>query len=281
MESNIRTEKELNEESDINLIKSDSSDSDDSSLSKNLSITDPKEIEVDLEHVFKSAMLADENGRIENALFSIISSIFENKKVHDFQIRALSSDAEFYLSEILKKKFLFNPGFQDFALKKARRRNEEQCKFVIKKGFKRLFKEFKKSKNGFVRGNKLLDELEFYRFYFGKQVNEVSDPLESFFLPGSKIQKELGHPESKLIKTVSFAFLQKIFSSDGFKQDFVRYLLNSFVDEYINKRTENLWKVAFNFPQNKKSKGNKLPWTNEELYESQRNLLNLILSSFN
>jgi hypothetical protein len=280
MEDNIPQGDDFGSDLEIQLIKSESSDSDDSNISKNLSIAEPRENESDFQQMLGKMISTEDKSSTQNALYSIISTIFENRKVQEFQLRAVSSDAEFYLSEILKKKFLFDPGFQNFALKKARRRNEEQSKFVIKKGFKRLFKEFKKSRNGFVRGSKLLDELEFYRFYFTNQTTEA-DPLEGFFLPGSKIQKELCRPDSKASKTVSFAFLEKIFRSDAFKQDFIRYLLNFFVEEYVNKRTEQLWKMACNFTQLKKCKKGKLPWTNDELYESQRNFLNLIFSSFN
>ena len=279
MENNYQLVNEYSPELELQLLRSESSDSEDSNASKNLSIAEPKESEP--QHFFADSNTENLQSRLESAIYAVLSSVFENKRVNDLHVRCLNSDAQFYLTEVLKKKFVFEPGFQNLALKKARRRTEEQFKFVIKKGFKRLFKEFKKMRNGFVRGNKLLDEFEFYRFYFGGCVDEANESLETFFLPGSKIQKEMKRPEIKINKTISFAFLQTIFRSEAFKQDFIRYLLNGFVDEYISRRTEKLWKVASNFALQKKSKSNKLPWTNEELLESQRNLLNLILSSLN
>lgn len=72
----------------------------------------------------------------------------------------------FRLKNLISKKY----EIQNWKLKnlKVKQRNENKWKFVIKKGFKFLYKKFKAKNNHFITGTKLKDEEEFYKYYFLK-----------------------------------------------------------------------------------------------------------------
>lgn len=218
------------------------------------------------------------NGKMTNHIYLYLSKIFDHQPLTTNDICFLTPEAFTYLSGVLRRKFRSSPDLTAFELIKPRRRNEEQFKFVIKKGIRRLFKNFKKSRNGFIKGDKLLDELEFYRCYFSEVALAGGIQLESFFLPGSKIQKERSSPEVKLDKTVTFTYLTRVFRSEPFRRDFVSYLLSGFGEEYVQNRSQKLLKVAVNFEAGKRPKSNKLPWTRCEMVEAQTSFLNLIYS---
>ena len=141
--------------------------------------------------------------KIQRSIFEAVSAIFDKQTLSAELNQSLSSDAQLYLKDALKKKFYFDNELQTFSLRKVRRRTEEHFKFVTKLGFKFMFKNFKRLHNNFIRGNKLLDQLEFYRFYFGKFASDKNERLEEFFLPSSKIQREMHKLARKADKTVS------------------------------------------------------------------------------
>jgi hypothetical protein len=209
----------------------------------------------------------------ENEIYEAIIMVFETHRLSHNLKNSLDEFALTYMKEILKKKFFFEDNFQIFVLKKIKRRSEETFKFVIKKAFRHMFKSFKLNYNGIVTGIKLRCEFEFYRFYFGKHAERIGEPLEEFFLPGSKIQKQFHKSPRKPDKTVSFAYLQKIFKNDTFRKEFINYLSNYFVPEYIKMRDTKIKKLSSKFTRGCKPKGNKLPWTNEEIAEAQKNLI--------
>lgn len=225
-----------------------------------------------------SSVFRNDSAKADSHIYIFLSKVFQDDQIRESDFGFLTDNSLSYIREILRKKFIFGANFENFELIKPRRRNEEQFKFVIKKGFKRLFKIFKKQHNGFIKGDKLLDEFEFYRFYFWETANYNRQMFEGFLLPGSKIQKEFASPNMKIDKTVSFAYLSRIFKSEAFKRDFISYLLNDFVDEYIQIRNQKLLKIAVYFVTKKKLKSNKLPWTKLELYEAQKSFVNLICS---
>ena len=49
----------------------------------------------------------------------------------------------------------------------------------------------KKQNNHFIKGTKILDEEEFYRYYFGSDSQKTDTSLIKYYLPGSKIQKKM------------------------------------------------------------------------------------------
>ena len=217
---------------------------------------------------------------VQKNLEEAFSVIFDKQFLPTEISEKLSSNAMLYLKDSLKKKFFFDGSFQTFALRKMRRRTEEHFKFVTKLGFKFMFKNFKKLHNNFIRGQKLLDQLEFYRFYFGKCASETDEPLEKFFLPGSKIQREMFKAAGKAEKTVSLIYLQKIFTSRIFKEEFIEFLTTNFVSEYIKLRAQKLDKLASNFALIRHRNGSKLPWTTKELCEAQEYLTKYITTHF-
>ena len=129
-------------------------------------------------------------GNLQTAIFLVLCKIFKEESLGDAEYRQLSQEAIGFIKELLKRKFFFDLNFMNFELIKCRRRNEEQFKFVVKKAFKRLFRNFKRANNGFIKGSKIYDELEFYQFYFKETAAVDHAQLEWYLLPGSKIQKE-------------------------------------------------------------------------------------------
>lgn len=216
--------------------------------------------------------------RESDSIYLFLLKIFENEPLTNLDFAFLSPDALAYLREVLRRKFVLGPNFEGLELIKGRRRNEEQFKFVVKKGMKRLFRNFKRSRKGFIKGDKLLDELEFYRHYFWDASGHDRAQFDAFFLPGSKIQKEFAAGAARLDKTVSFSYLARVFRSEPFKRDFVAYLLHDFGQEYVQTRAHKLLKVAANFEAGKRPKSNKLPWTRAEMVEAQKCFVNLIYS---
>lgn len=216
--------------------------------------------------------------KMNSQIFLFLRKIFENEPLQNIDFAFLSAPALEYLRDVLRRKFVLGPNFEGLELIKARRRNEERFKFVVKKGIKRLFKNFKKAHNGFIKGDKLQDELEFYRHYFWEAAGIDRGRFHAFLLPGSKIQKELTLGPGKVDKTVSFSYLARIFSADRFRSDFVFYLLNDFAQECLQTRDQKLLKIADNFEAGRRPRGNKLPWTRLEMVEAQKCFVDLVFS---
>ena len=155
-------------------------------------------------------------------------------------------------------------------------RNEDQCKFVIKKAMKHLFKQFKARNNFFIKGEKILDEYEFYNYYFKEEAERVKCFIDWFFLPGSKIQKN-SQIISKLDKTVSYAYIIRLFMSKVFRKDFTDYLLDQFFEEYVELRNSKINTIIEKLQTNQfRIRSLKLPWTNEELFNSQSTILDIL-----
>lgn len=223
----------------------------------------------------------DSGAKMSDHIYLFLSKIFENETLQDQDFRYLSPEALGYLREVVRRKFLIGPDLSSIELIKPRRRNEEQFKFVVKKGMKKLFKTFKKCHKNFIKGDKILDELEFYRHYFWETAQADRVQFDAFFLPASKLQREFASPGLKADKTVTFAYISRVFRSESFRRDFVAYLLNGFAEEYVQHRAQKLMKVAVNFEAGKRPKSNKLPWTRWEMAEAQKSLVNIIYSMGN
>jgi len=208
-------------------------------------------------------------------VFTILDSLFEKQSFDPSVFIELTQQTWSNLIELIKKKFVVNEQYLILGLRKNKRRNEEQCKFVFKKAMKRLFKLFKAKNNYFIKGNKILDEIEFYNYYFKSTAEFLGEPIQLFYLPGCKLQIQT--TKQNVDKTISYAYMKRVFSSESFKQDFVHYLVEYFVEEYKKTRNEKIDKIREKiFTDNFKVKSVKLPWTNEELAEAQNTLLNII-----
>ena len=75
-----------------------------------------------------------------------------------------SNQKDFFLG-LLKNKFLLSDDLKGIKFK-SRIRKENKSKYIVKKGIKFLFKKFKEKNNCFIKGKKILDEEEFYFYYF-------------------------------------------------------------------------------------------------------------------
>jgi len=223
----------------------------------------------------RSGQMVSESKDFE-LVYSILDVLFEKQAFDPNVFLQLEKQTWTNLTEFIKRKFVVTEQFVITGLKKNKRRNEEQCKFVFKKGMKKLFKLFKAKNNFFIKGNKISDEVEFYNSYFRETALKLNEPIELFYLPGSKLQIQTSKNNS-VDKTISYIYMQRVFSSEEFKQDFIKYLLESFVDEYKGIRAEKLERIREKLVgDNFKVKSVKLPWTNEELLEAQTTLFNII-----
>lgn len=204
----------------------------------------------------------------------ILESIFTNRPIRPELWAGTRPETREALRDALKRKF--DVGDQGEVLpRKGRRRTEEECKFAVKRGVKALFKAFKKAHKGFIRGNKSKDEEEFYRHYFGEAAAREHRGLEDFYLPGCKLQKESPRLFD-LDKTVSFAYLQRVFGSDPFLRDFGEYLRTNFVEDCVKIRTEKLVKLSSAILEGRKCRSLKLPWTDLEVQTARTHLLGLL-----
>lgn len=209
-------------------------------------------------------------------IYNILHLLFEKQVFDPNVFLDLNKEVWLNLIELIKRKFIVNEQYIIAGLKKNKRRNEEQCKFVFKKAMKKLFKLYKAKNNYFIKGNKILDEVELYNYYFKSTADKLNEPIELFYLPGSKLQIQTSKYK-EMDKTISYIYMKRVFSSEDFKQDFIKYLLESFVDEYKVIRAEKLERIREKIlGGNFKVKSVKLPWTNEEILEAQTTLFNII-----
>ena len=71
--------------------------------------------------------------------------------------------------------------------------------------------------------SKAADEASFYRAYFAQTAERMGEQIERYYLLGSRAQRGAESVQG-LDKTVSAAYVQRIFRSEQFKKDFLNYL---------------------------------------------------------
>lgn len=201
-------------------------------------------------------------------ILKILKHVFSESKIEEkLEIETIDPTVLKKLKELLVSKFEFESGFNVKCVKK-KRKAEEECKFVVKRALKFLFKEFKRKNSHFIKGTKVLDEFEFYKHYFGGE-NEI----EQFVIPGCKLQK--ASDLSSLDKTVSVHYMHKILQSEEFRKDFEEYLRTVFEEECEENRRTKLEKIALMLVQ-KSGKSQQLPWADSEVALSKANLLAMV-----
>lgn len=215
----------------------------------------------------------DEKDSEKETLFKILKSIMLTDFFSYSLIEDISENTKLFLYKLLKKKFHLNSNLEIKGIRKQRR-NEEKFKYVVKRGFKYLFKKFKALNHFFILGTKKLDEIQFYKYYFEEISIKLNLPIDLFYLPGSKLQK-YSIKCLKFDKTVSTCYMEKIFLSKKFKEDFIKYVLNEFSLESYKIRDEKIMKILDKF-KNDKYKNLRLPWTNNEISFAQQTLINYI-----
>lgn len=161
------------------------------------------------------------------------------------------------LKEFVQKKFSFQN--DKLVIAQRRKRNEEYIKFVIKRGFKHLFKKYKKCHNHFILGSKLMDEEVFYEYYFLEDSKTQQIEIDNYYLPGSKIQKSRS---SSKHKNLTFSYLKLIFLVEKFQKDFKDYFQNHYVKSCRKERKKKLVLLCKKFKKANSFEGLKLPWTN-------------------
>ena len=211
---------------------------------------------------------------IECPVSCFLLKVFSNHQLNSKVISAIPQKLLPSIISLLSKKFTFDNLSSNFEIKKKVRRTEDQFKFVFRKGIKYLIKQFK-IKNNIEHANKFISEILFYEHYFTETCVHLGIQIEMCYLPCSKAQKSIEHCFENLDKTVSFAYIQRILNSIKFRKEFSLYLLEGFIEDCIEFRNNHLIKIASLI---KKSKSHlpKLPWTNDEIYESQKRLVELI-----
>lgn len=180
---------------------------------------------------------------------------------------------------------------------KSAKRVEENNKFVFKHTLKKL-------KSDFAKSNKYTDtskaEEEFYGFYFGEIVSKNPNcQLSDFYDPLNNRKKRLANSP----KTLSLAYLELVFKSKKFREDFEKYVsfptieASKLIEEYaagVRQKLEKIfyaWEKKFEqsispsdttkaimeyFDNNQQCK---LPWTKEEIVVAIRVFLELIVES--
>ena len=180
---------------------------------------------------------------------------------------------------------------------KSAKRVEENNKFVFKHTLKKLKSDFAKSKK-YSDASKT--EEEFYRYYFGEIVSKTpNSQLSDFYDPLNNRKKRLANAP----KTLSLAYLELVFKSSRFREDFEKYVAfptietSKLVEDYavgVRQKLEKIfyaWEKKFEqstspsetikaimeyFDSNQQCK---LPWTKEEIVVAIRVFLELIVES--
>lgn len=196
----------------------------------------------------------------------VLNQIF-NEVTPDLGSHLLSIRQQNAIRQILKGKMELSENLTVQKIRKPRRA-EEEYKFIVKKALKFLFRQFKRRNSDFIRGQKVLDELELYNYYF-KDVLDVEEAL----MPGCKLQK--ASMRSNLNKTVSGSYLEKILTSSQFRKDFREYLEKHFMREYESIRETKIENIAKSVCEDN-LKRVQLPWTISEVEQARMNLLNIL-----
>lgn len=145
----------------------------------------------------------------------------------------------------------------------AKKRNEEYIKFVIKRGFRSLFKKFKQNNNQYISGNKIEDQEQFYAYYFKTESEEKKILLDEYYLPGSQIYKI--KKKTNKNRSLTHSYLTRIFQEEKFRADFLEFVEEGFLATHEKKRQKKLIKLCEKFQKQKSFHNLKLPWTNGEL----------------
>ena len=203
-----------------------------------------------------------------------LQAVFTTQKPNRKLVSSLQNKQSYAISVLLSKKFTFENLEGPFLIIRKGRRTEDQFKFVLRRGIKRLIKNFK-NKNPKIGGSKLTYEIQFYDYYFGESSERNNEPIGKYYLPGSKAQDSLNGYKGDLDRTVSFAYTHRLMSSEKFKKAFTRYLLEGLLEDCVEARNEQLGRIS-NAIRTEKNKIPNLPWANDEIMEAQRRLLEMV-----
>lgn len=211
----------------------------------------------------------------QERLAAVLLQLFRGQTVTPEAVRCLPSELLRKTAGLLRTKFALDE--ERWRLEPSKpKRNEEMFKFVLKKGFRHLFRTFKQSR-GFVKGRKLLDEKEFYRHYFLGGSGDSLLAVQGCFLPGSKIQKSFAQGPARLDQNVTLAYLQKVLSFPQFRADFGVFLDKHFLKGFQDALRRKLAEVAAALVAGRSLKTVKLPWTQGEAEAARANFSKSLL----
>ena len=213
-----------------------------------------------------------------NGLYKILIKIFKNENIIENDLKLKKEELNIlnyilkrkYNKKMTKKELILSSNKQIVIIKKilktiSRKRPEECYKFIFSRVVKYLKKktDFKHHEN-------------FYTYYFKEISDEFNIPLLDFNYPFKKSSK-------KNYKAFNGIFFGHVFSSKKFKEDFLNYIENIFVEKYkkeIEKKNKMIlfkWDRKFKDKRNMqiilpkiknyllKNKKSKLPWNLKEV----------------
>ena len=212
----------------------------------------------------------------QNELFMFLLRLFKNERIFENNRQNISKQTIELCREILHKKFTFDEEQMTIESLKNKR-NEEHFKFVVKRGFKYLFKNFKINNKGFIKGRKILDEEEFYFYYFFNHLDSLEDKIQTCFLPGSKIQKKFNKNVAKLDQNITIAYMERVFKSVKFRSDFRYFLDHVYIEDCLENQIKKLKNIVQNKTIGLKNNQNKLPWTKWEIEFAKGNFLKNVI----
>lgn len=211
------------------------------------------------------------------SLLNVLEKIFSAENFGENCLSLLDKEKREIVIGHLKQKFVIDDYEVITGVKKSKQRNEDSFKLIVKRALKKLIKRFKSS-NTSKKITKLEHEISFYENFFGETAKQLNLPISFFYLPGSKIN-ETAKDDIKADKTVSYAYMSRILSSEKFRVVFVDYVLYEFEEEYQIFRRERLEKLAKAIEE--EGKGVKLPWTKGEVLGAQKAVLDIIQEQTN
>lgn len=112
-----------------------------------------------------------------------------------------------------------------------------------------------------------IDEL-FYQYYFGETSEELRIPISEFYPPNCKLRILL-NLKTKL-PTIKKSYVKLLCKSKLFKDQFLTFLEDNFVKDYMNGRSNILRKLCIKMVSKKSNKKYKQPWTYMELLDAKK-----------
>lgn len=128
----------------------------------------------------------------------------EGATLGELDSQEMTAEERELLLLVLRRKFEVKEGILSSQSKKPK--SENRWKFVVKKCIKFMKRRVKYNSLFLMRGEKLEDEKEFFNFYFRDTAESLHIPIESFYLPNSKL-RNVQSPE-KQFHTVRKSYIK-------------------------------------------------------------------------
>lgn len=193
---------------------------------------------IEREELSKEELLIKDDDNIRSGLFNSLTDVLkliflnENQNNKDFVI---SSNEALILETIIQKKFktrfvlstIVNQKIrQKFSKNLKRKRSDEMNKFIFKNAFKYMRDAFN-IKHDLNRKGIMKEEKRdrFFEYYFGELANKRNLSIESFYLPQVPSNLKTAK-KAKPTRTINTAYINDIFQSKLFYEDFKSFIRN-------------------------------------------------------